>query len=114
MKKLFALAFVLLLTNNLYADDKDLAFPPTSWLSQGSTDSISIQNGSNVPILIVINVAGSEDSTPGVNLKNCGTITHINAGSSAVCASTDASNPVTMTSDTGSKTASGTYQIKQQ
>ena len=87
------------------------SFPQANWLSKNSNDPFTIQNGAGTPIVIEINVGGSGPIAAGVNVKNCGETTHINAGSSTICSTNDATNPVTLTSD-GTNPAAGTYQIK--
>jgi hypothetical protein len=89
------------------------SFPQANWVSKNSSDSFTIQNGAGTPIVIQINVGGSAPNAAGVNVKNCGETTHINAGSSTICSTNDANNPVTLTSD-GNNSAYGTYQIKPQ
>lgn len=103
--------FSLLCMSSVFADVTDVPFPQMNWTSKGSNDPFTIQNGSGTPITIAINVNGGPTNTPGVNIKNCGNTTHINAGSSAICSTNDANNPVTLTSDS-TMPASGTYQIK--
>jgi hypothetical protein len=88
-------------------------FPVTEWISKDATDPVTIQNGAGTPILIVIHVTSPGANGPGVNVKNCGTTTTIKAGSTTICDTSDAANPVTLTSDSSSLSATGTYQIKQ-
>jgi hypothetical protein len=89
------------------------SFPQANWVSKNSSDQFSIQNGAGTPIVIEINVGGSGPNASGVNIKNCGETTHINAGSSTICSTNDSKNPVTLSSD-GNNAAYGTYQIKPQ
>ena len=90
----------------------DASFPLATWVSKSSNDAFTIQNGAGITIVVMITVNGVSPNDPGVNVKNCGTTAHINAGSSAVCTTNDSANPVTLNSDSA-KPATGTYQIKQ-
>lgn len=89
-------------------------FPIVNWTSKNTNDPVSIQNGAGTPILIQINVSGAQANANGhgVSVRNCGTTTHINAGSSTICETNDNKNPVTLTSDDNNIPVSGTYQIK--
>ena len=87
------------------------SFPLTKWLSKNPTDSVTIQNGAGLPIIILVSV---DKNSSSVSIKNCGTVTKIEAGSSAVCTTNDATNPVTINSDSPNTPAIGEYQIKQQ
>lgn len=110
---LFLFSISLIIPLFTYADDADKSsFPPTQWTSKDSDDHITIQNGAGSSILILINVNSGGPNTPGVNIDNCGTTKHINSGSSTVCETNDAANPVTITSDSPSNSASGTYQVR--
>ncbi len=88
-------------------------FPAINWVSKSSNDIVTIQNGNSTSILIVVTV-NKTTSTAGLNVNNCGSTTHIDSGSSAVCYSSDATNPVSFKSDSATTSVSGTYQIKQQ
>lgn len=88
-------------------------FPPVSWTTKGTSDVVTIENGTNLALIINIVVQGTA-SSPGINIKNCGTTTHVNAGSMAICANNDSANPVSFSSDNSNQPASGTYQIKEQ
>lgn len=118
MKKsiIFTLFGLLISPSLLFAQPpatEPSAFPVTNWISKNSSDPVTIQNGAGTPMLIVINVAGGGSTqSPGVNVKNCGSTAHINAGSSTLCETNDPTNPVTLTSDSGANPATGTYQLK--
>jgi hypothetical protein len=92
-------------------EDQKISFPLTKWVSKNANDPITIQNGAGLPIVVLINL--NKDSS-SVAIKNCGTVSKIDPGSSAVCTTTDAINPVTITSESASLAAEGDYQIKQQ
>lgn len=90
------------------------SFPPVNWVSNGSSDEVTIQNGNGAHLIIQINVIGNQDArAPGIDIKNCGKTTHVKAGSSAICTTSDAVDPVTFSSESND-TATGTYQIKQE
>jgi hypothetical protein len=86
------------------------SFPAMAWQSKSSSEPVTIQNGAGLPIVILINLNKDSGSA---NIKNCGTVTKIEAGNSAICTTNDDSNPVTITSDSSTHSASGIYQIKQ-
>lgn len=88
--------------------------PLVTWMSKGTSDVVTIQNGSGLPLMIQINVNGPVPTAGGITIKNCGTTTSIKAGGSAICQSSDAENPVSFSSDSPSTPASGTYQVKKQ
>lgn len=95
------------------------SFPSVSWSSKDSTDVTTINNGSDAPIAIFIQVQGKDTSgnlNDGINIKNCGKISHVNAGSSVVCVNSDANNPVSFSADgtPENRYAYGIYQVKQQ
>ena len=87
------------------------SFPEINWVSKGLADTVTIQNGSSARLTININVSTATNAA-GINIKNCGTINHVDAGSSAICITNDANNPVNFTSDSQTKIAAGTYQIE--
>lgn len=116
----FALLFCLATT----ALAQTIAVQPDAvkWISKNSTDTITINNGNGNILTISINVdkpappstsSSSPATIPGVNLTNCGDTKHIDAGSSAVCTTKDASNPVSFSSDSPTFAASGSYIITQ-
>lgn len=89
--------------------------PVVTWTSKNTTDEVTINNGNGNTLTITINVdkvANPASPPAGVNVKNCGSTTHIDPGSSGICTSSDASNPVSFSSDSPTYKASGTYQIK--
>ncbi len=79
-----------------------------SWSSKNSSDSVSIQNGAGIRLNIPITV---DRGGAGVNVKNCGTTSHIDPGSATMCSTNDPTNPVTLTADSATIPATGTYQI---
>jgi hypothetical protein len=84
------------------------------WASNGGSDKVTIENGNGASLNIVINV--NDDASPdpaGINVQNCGDTKHIDAGSSAICVTSDSKNPVMFSSDE-EYAATGTYQITQQ
>lgn len=87
------------------------SFPLTKWISKNPTDFVTIQNGAGLPIIVLISVNKNSSS---VTVANCGTVTKIEAGSSAVCTTNESTKPITMNSDSPSMPAIGDYQIKQQ
>jgi hypothetical protein len=91
-----------------------LKFSPTAWVSRGLDDLVTIQVSSpNLASSVLITVENMYPHTAGINLKNCGSITHAHAGSSVLCAiGTDISTPVTFSSDTAGVIAGGSLQIQ--
>jgi hypothetical protein len=102
------------LTQAQATDTEKSCFPLVTWASKNSTEPVTIQNGNGVRLIIQIIVSKTSSTSVGINVKNCGTTSHVDAGSSTVCFNTDGSNPVTFSSDSGTVAAAGTYQIKQQ
>lgn len=89
---------------------------PVLWVSKNSNDVITINNGNGNSLTITINVDKNPmagNNVPGISINNCGDTRHIDAGSSAVCSTNDAANPVNFNSDNATTAASGTYTIKQ-
>ncbi len=118
MKKTIALTACLLASSffsTTYADDTSVSAPNSplvEWSSASSDDKIKIDNSSGANLSIQITVNGS-DTSPGITVQNCGDTTTIQAGSTAICVTSDSDNPVTFASDNQSISASGTYQITQ-
>lgn len=114
---LITLVFISIVTviSILYAQTTNTktTFPLVNWVSNSSADVVTIENGEGVPLVIQITVTGNANS-PGIRIENCGKTDSIKAGSSAICTSTDAHNPVTFNSDNSSKAATGTYQVTKQ
>jgi hypothetical protein len=114
MRKMMFFIGMLFCINIGYAQDtsnEKQFFSITNWLSANTNDVITIENGAGLLVIILITV---DKNSSGVAVKNCGTVTKINAGSSALCASSDPANPISLSSDSPSTPAKGTYQIKQQ
>lgn len=119
MKKIIILgtSFILIHSTYCFADlysyatGNNNSTPPDviSWISKNGDEPISIQNGNNIPLIlkIVVSPGGA-----GINVKNCGTTVHINPGSSAICKTNEAINPVTFSSDQNTQAATGTYTIQ--
>lgn len=121
MKQILPMTLALLTISSVYAQnttiitDKDLV---TRWESNRSdpraapgSDVITIQNGNgaNIQVIITVDKTGS-----GITVKNCGTTTKIEAGSTAICTTSDSVNPINFTASDPNRIASGTYQIKPQ
>lgn len=88
------------------------AFPLTNWVSKNSSEDVTIKNETGAPFDVVVTVINNTTSdAPGANIKNCGSTTHLKAGSSVVCKVIDADHPVIISSDSN-EFATGTYQIK--
>jgi hypothetical protein len=89
------------------------SFPVTKWYSKNANDEVVIKNGTGDMLTIFISVDDSDanNQLSGISVDNCGTTQHVDAGSSAICSTVDATNPVTFSSDS-TNPASGTYQIK--
>src|SRR5262245_39543111 len=88
--------------------------PPTTWTSKDSTEEVTINNGSGSLLTITINVDKNinELNPAGINIINCGNTTHVDAGSTAICTTSDSTNPVIFSSDNPTKGTSGTYTVK--
>jgi len=118
MKKMLPVLLICsLVATSVYADTTTVISNPTvpqiKWISKNSNDPFTIQNGAGIPLVITITVnPGPSVGAVGVNVKNCGTTTHIDAGSATVCSTSDSNNPVTLTSDSATMPATGTYQLK--
>ena len=95
--------------------------PPVTWTSTGSSDEVTVENGTGANLTIVITVndnqyvesTGSSTQSAGVDVQNCGATTHIDPGSTAICVTNDPKSPVSFSADK-EVTATGTYQITQQ
>lgn len=85
------------------------AFPLIQWTASKS-EPVKIENGNGANLMIQITVSGT-DNSPGIIVQNCGKTTYVKAGSSAICTSNDANNPVMFASDSALEPAMGTYQI---
>lgn len=97
---------------------------PVRWASANSSEETTINNGNGNKLTITIVVdkipTGNPSlpnalnpKSPGINVKNCGDTRHVDAGSSTVCTTQDAVNPVSFSSDSPTDKATGTYTIKQ-
>lgn len=86
--------------------------PVTPWVSNTSTEKVTIDNGTGAKLSIMISVDRRSEDSPGINVDNCGKTTHIDAGSSGICVTVDPRHPVTFTSD-NDRPATGSYQITQ-
>lgn len=119
MKKIIFGALIISILTSItlvYADPSTTApsCTPINWQSMDNNHPFTIQNGAGISITITITVDHQplDNTLANVNVKNCGTVVSIVPGSTAVCSTTDAINPVTLTSDSGTKAVSGTYTIK--
>ena len=115
MKKITILA-ALLLSSNIFAAPIKSQFAPVTWESRDPTNIITIDNSNNHPLAIFITAYPHDmnlNPLAGINLKNCGSIMHINAGSSVVCYNQDTRNPLIFSADSN-KLATGTYAVEQQ
>ena len=116
-KMLHILSICCLVTTSAYALESTIVTNPTflqtKWISKNSNDPVTIQNGAGISLVISITVNPGPSVAAGVNVKNCGTTTYIAAGSATVCSTNDPNNPVTLTSDSATTPATGTYQLKQ-
>jgi hypothetical protein len=122
MKRFLVIA-TLFASSGLFATpaitEKKPTFAPVTWVSSTPSDIITINNGIGGPIAIFIQVDARDmmgNPMEGINVKNCGTTSHVNAGSSAICYTTSANNPVSFSADgrSSDKFARGTYQVEQQ
>jgi len=114
MKKILLavlLVFSSIYTVLSYADDTNLESSLVHWISKDGNDTVSIQNGSGLTLTINIHV---NSGGAGINIVNCGSTFHVNAGSTVLCSSNDPSSTVSFTSDASDVPATGTYLIKQQ
>lgn len=81
------------------------------WVSKDSNDPVTIANGTGLALTIQIMVNASPNKVGGIDVKNCGDTSHVDAGSSAICSTNDASNPVSFASESATEPASGTYTV---
>lgn len=109
---LFIITLVLMTSKSYAADDNKMVFPPKDWTSTSVNDAVTISNGSGMRMMAVITVNGSGKDAPGATLTNCGDITKIVAGGTAICGINDPRNPLTITTDNVNKPVSGTYQLR--
>lgn len=108
----FIIPFFFLISSCYAAEDKNV-FPQKNWSSSGSNDQVVISNGSGMRMMVVITVDGNPGlDAPGAALTNCGDITKIPAGGTAICGINDPRNPLTITTDNVNKRVSGTYQLR--
>ena len=94
------------------AAKKSATFNPVNWASHGPSDLYTINSQSSTTTAVAINV---NLGYFGINLTNCGTVTHVTPGSSVVCplaAGTPVSFSADGNSNQGLTAAEGTYQIK--
>lgn len=107
MKKTLCTILLLTSTTLAHADNKTIT-PTINWVSKANSDAVNIANGSGLSLIVSINV---NKNGAGVNIKNCGSTTHIDAGSIAICSTSDADSQISFSSDVPDKSASGSYQI---
>lgn len=112
MKKLLIVALLLCGSAFAASDLKKPNFAPVPWTSPDPMHGVKIDNSYNLQLKIFIAVEAEYPDQGGVNITNCGSITHIDAGSSAVCLNRDGDHPVTFSSD--GKAARGVYEVDNQ
>lgn len=129
MKKQAILALLATLAfGGAYADNNaNVKFGPHAFVSSNASQVITIQDANSdlqtYDVEIYVDFQGmTGGSTPpyirtatGVNVKNCGSVTHINAGSSALCQISSKNPVITFSSDSNDKdtVAWGTFQYNQ-
>lgn len=113
-----------LLMSSAFADQQYSAsarasFSPQSWTSENSSDVVTIQSSVGDTYFYAVQIYVSKTilgvpSTPstGVNVKNCGNVTHINPGSSAICQISNNNPTVTFSSDKADQAATGVFQVE--
>lgn len=78
----------------------------TNWMSPNSFSSYYVQTGSRMTITIKVNNGGA-----GATLTNCSGGGSVAPGSGTVCNVSNTSMPISITSNSQTASASGTYQI---
>ncbi|MBA3660205.1 MAG: hypothetical protein H0W64_00575 [Gammaproteobacteria bacterium] len=86
-------------------------FPAVNWISRNTNDSVVIQNGTSLTLVVMI-VVNMGVNASGVFVTNCGTTLRVNPGNVAICATNDATKPITITADNSNNPATGIYQIR--
>ena len=78
------------------------------WTSMNTSNKITVANTTQTKLLLFISVSTMNNpNAPGINIQNCGSVSHITAGSSVIC---PLKAIVTFSSD-GGKIAYGSYQV---
>lgn len=120
MRKLPILGFLcLLLIGTTFAnqDKKSMGFMPLFWSSTHSKDVVNIQGGSGFGTYYLVQIYvnnmynGSTNHLAGINIKNCGNVSHVSPGSTAVCTLSYTNPTISFSSDDDHAPAYGLYQI---
>lgn len=120
MKKLTLIALLsAAILNVAFAEPakKKMGFAPLSWSSNNTKDMINIQGGSGFGTYYLVQIYvsnmynGTGPNPSGINIKNCGTITHINPGSTALCLLSYTNAVISFSSDSDEIAAYGLFQI---
>lgn len=86
------------------------------WLSNNAGDFIRIEASApgiiaRVQVYVSITGAPNEPVATGIRIQNCGNITRVTPGSSAVCELNGTTNPLITFSSNGNTISYGSYQI---
>jgi hypothetical protein len=91
-------------------------FDSTFWSSTKAGDDVRIEGptDSDSQYAFVVQISPERDDPylTGINVQNCGNITHIDAGSSAICMLTYKNHVIIFSSDKDNMSAHGLYQIE--
>lgn len=120
MKRIIIALFTFLIANITVAQEmKKLGFTPLSWHSQDTKDIRKIEAGSGLTAYYLVQIYvndmynGMGPNPGGIALKNCGNVTHVKPGSTALCMISYSNPVVTWTADSDESPASGLYQISE-
>jgi hypothetical protein len=103
---------IIVIDKNTKIDSTSDNPPSEKWVSKSSNDSTVIQFNSPSSISAII-VTVDNDSPAGIDVKNCGSMTHLRKGESASCIiKPGISSPLLFNSDTAGTKASGTYVLR--
>lgn len=89
-------------------------FNPVQWTSANTQDYVGIEGPTEGSYFFSVQITASRgDHYPrtGVNVRNCGSITHINPGSTVICMLHTANPLIVFSSDRNDLSASGDFQI---
>jgi hypothetical protein len=121
MKKMILLTLAASLLNSVSYANQQITigqknkFSPFNWQSANTQEVISIVGDFNASVQIAVNNISYIGSKPtGINIKNCGNVTHVNAGSSVICAVWQGNPPISFSSDSDDSNtmATGVYQVE--
>jgi hypothetical protein len=89
-------------------------FDNVRWTPNHLNDFLTIERPSDLSYCYAVQISPSrsEDRLMGINIQNCGTIRHINAGPSAICFLTNKNPVITFSSDKDNVASHGVYQLK--